>query len=103
MHKEQKGKKHPTKIECKPLILKAVTMIDPATGWFEIAKNDDKCAVTVADIVERTWLNRCPWPDKLTSTEEKNSLKLTSRTWLNHPVGSRQNLQLPETHKQMQL
>ena len=26
----------------KPLILKAVTMIDPATGWFEIKQYDDR-------------------------------------------------------------
>ena len=45
-------KKRPKKIERKPLILKAVTMIDPATGWFEIAKHDDKCAITVANITE---------------------------------------------------
>jgi len=43
--------------------LKAVTMIDPATGWFEIAECDDKRSVSIADIAERTWLNRCPWPD----------------------------------------
>ena len=54
MLKEQKGKKHPMKKECKPLILKAVTMIDPATGWFKIAECDDKCAVTVADIMLQT-------------------------------------------------
>ena len=52
--KEQKEKKHPTKIERKPLILKAVTMIDPATGWFKIAKCDDKCAITATKITERT-------------------------------------------------
>ena len=62
--KEQKRKKRLMKIECKPLILKAVTMIDPATGWFKIAKHDDKHAVTVADIAEWTWLTRCPWPEK---------------------------------------
>ena len=64
MLKEQKGKKRPIKIERKPLILKAVTMIDPATGWFKIAKCDDKCAITVANIVEQTWLTRHPWPEK---------------------------------------
>ena len=38
-------------------------MIDPATGWFEIAEHDDKRAITAADIMEWTWLNRHPWPD----------------------------------------
>ena len=53
------------KIKHKPLILKAVTMIDPATGQFQIAKHDDKCAITIANIIERTWLNRHPWPDQV--------------------------------------
>ena len=32
------------------LICKCVTMIDPATGWFEILQYDDKRAITVANI-----------------------------------------------------
>ena len=72
----QPGKKHPKKIECEPLILKAVTMIDPATGWFEIAKHDDKCAITVANIIERTWLNRCPWPDKINLDRGKELIRI---------------------------
>ena len=67
----QPGKKRPKKIERKPFILKAVTMIDPATGWFEIAKHDDKWSVTVADIAERTWLTRCLWPDKINLSRRK--------------------------------
>ena len=44
------------------LILKAATMIDPATGWFEICEYDDKRSITVANIVETQWL--ClPWLD----------------------------------------
>ena len=35
-------------------------MIDPATGWIEIAEIPDKRADTVADVIERTWLN--PYP-----------------------------------------
>jgi len=40
----------------EPLSLKAVTMIDPATGWFEIVQYDDKKSITVANLVEQTWL-----------------------------------------------
>ena len=40
-------------------------MIDPATGWFEIATYDDKRAMTVANIVEFTWLARYPRPSKI--------------------------------------
>ena len=45
------------------LELKAVTMIDPATSWFEIVQYDDKKSMTVANIVENTWLTRYPRPD----------------------------------------
>jgi hypothetical protein len=35
--------------------LKCVTMIDMATGWFEIKQYDDKISITVANIVEQEW------------------------------------------------
>ena len=38
-------------------------MIDPATGWFEIAEYDDKHSITIANIVEQQWLCRYPRPD----------------------------------------
>jgi Integrase zinc binding domain/RNase H-like domain found in reverse transcriptase len=50
----------------KPLICKCVTMIDPATGWFEIHQYDDKYSITVANIVEQQWLARYPWPTQMT-------------------------------------
>ena len=56
----RKGKHKPD------LQLKAVTMIDPATGWFEIATYDDKRSMTVANIVEHTWLSRYPRPSEVT-------------------------------------
>ena len=34
-----------------PLILKALTMIDPATGWFEIVHYNEKQAATIANLV----------------------------------------------------
>ena len=39
-----------------PLILKAVTMIDPVTRWFEITQYSDKKAMTIANLVETMWL-----------------------------------------------
>jgi hypothetical protein len=36
--------------------LKCVTMINPATGWFEIKQCDDKKSITVANIIEQEWL-----------------------------------------------
>jgi hypothetical protein len=44
---ERKGKK-----DLKPWCL---TMIDPATGWFEMHQIDDKTAAEVADTCEKTW------------------------------------------------
>ena len=34
--------------------LRCVTMIDPATGWFEIKQYDDKKSITVANIASQT-------------------------------------------------
>ena len=48
------------------LICKCVTMIDPATGWFEIAQYDDKRSITIANIAETEWFARYPWPNKIT-------------------------------------
>ena len=46
----------------KKLTLWAVTMIDPATGWFEAKHIPDKEPGTVANAVEQAWLTRYPWP-----------------------------------------
>jgi transposase InsO family protein len=48
------------------LVCRAVTMIDPATGWFEIHEYNDKKSITVANIVEQEWLCRYPWPTQIT-------------------------------------
>ena len=48
------------------LICKCVTMIDPATGWFEIHQYNDKRSITVANIAEQEWFSRYPWPTQVT-------------------------------------
>ena len=40
-------------------------MIDPATGWFEIASISRKRADYVANYLEMTWLTRYPWPTEI--------------------------------------
>ena len=60
----------PYKIEQKEhkneLKSQAVTIIDPATGWFEIHEHDDKRAVTVANTLEQQWLvPRHPRPSSI--------------------------------------
>ena len=47
-------------------ICKCVTMIDPATGWFEIHQYDDKRSITIANIAEQEWFSRYPWPTQVT-------------------------------------
>jgi hypothetical protein len=48
------------------LICRCVTMIDPATGWFEIHQYQDKRSITVANIAEQEWFSRYPWPTQVT-------------------------------------
>ena len=49
----------------KTLSLWCITMIDPATGWFEMKEIPNKRADTIANIVEQTWLTRYPWPTQV--------------------------------------
>ena len=49
-----------------PLRLMAVTMIDPATGWFEIRETKTKSSDVIANHVEIAWLTRYPWPVYIT-------------------------------------
>ena len=46
----------------KKWTLHCLTMIDPATGWFEIAEIPNKRADEVANILEQQWFSRYPWP-----------------------------------------
>ena len=48
------------------LILKAVNIIDPLTGWFEITQYKDKKSMKIANLVETTRLVCCPWPVEIT-------------------------------------
>ena len=48
------------------LNLKAVTMIDPVTGWFKIAQYNDGIEIYIAKLVETAWLTRYPRPMKIT-------------------------------------
>ena len=47
---ERKNKKK------KPLVLWALTMIDPATGWFEMREIKTKKADEIANVLEQAWL-----------------------------------------------
>ena len=41
-------------------------MIDPVTGWFEIAQYDDKIATSIATLVETKQMYRHPIPIEIT-------------------------------------
>jgi hypothetical protein len=42
--------------------LLTLTMIDPATGWFEIVDATNKSATSTQDLFHNTWLARYPRP-----------------------------------------
>ena len=45
--------------------LHCLTMINPATGWFEIVETPNRRADEVANSLEMTWLTRYPWPTEV--------------------------------------
>ncbi len=45
--------------------LLCLTMMDPATGWFEIVKVIEKQADIIANLLEFMWLTRYPWPTEI--------------------------------------
>ena len=49
-------------------------MIYPVTGWFEVTQYSDKKVMTIANLVETTWLFRYPWTVESRMNEEENSL-----------------------------
>ena len=48
-----------------PLKLWCLTMIDPATSWFEMAQIPNKTAAPIADIAAKTWFTRYPLPQRI--------------------------------------
>ena len=48
-----------------PLELWALTMIDPATGWFDMVPIETKRADIIANKLEQAWLTKYPWRTKV--------------------------------------
>ena len=46
-------------------------MIDPVTEWFEVLRFDDKIAITIANLVETTWLSKYPRPIEINYDQGK--------------------------------
>ena len=61
-----------------PLKLWCLTMIDPATGWFEMAQIPNKTAAKIADITEKTWFTRYP-------RQQRIVFDRGTKSWLNLP------------------
>jgi transposase InsO family protein len=55
-----------TKYE-KELSIQAITMCDPATGWFEVAEIKDKISEGTAKIFDQTWFCHYPNPKRCIS------------------------------------
>ena len=55
----------PDKPKSQQTLLWALTMIDPATGWFEIVTVPTKRADYISNIFEQVWLNRYPFPTEV--------------------------------------
>ena len=41
-------------------------MIDTLTGWLKITQHDNKISISIANLVETTWLSRYPRPIEIT-------------------------------------
>ena len=48
-----------------PLKLWCLTMINPATGWFEMKQIPNKMAAEIADITKKTWFTHYPLPQRI--------------------------------------
>jgi hypothetical protein len=65
-----KGKKE-THLHC-------LTMINPATGWFEISEVEDKTSAKIANLFEMLWINHYPWPQQVVMDCGRNSWAMSS-------------------------
>jgi Integrase core domain len=73
------------------LTLHCVTMIDPVTGWFELAEIPVKSANVVIDVLEQKWLNRYPRPTSVVMDHGREFMAEVKRT-LKHDYGVQHKL-----------
>ena len=60
--------------------LHCMTMIDPATGWFDIVEIPNKRADYIANLLEMHWLTRYPWPTEIRMDRGKEFAAEVSQT-----------------------
>lgn len=78
------------KIRCKgklPLECICVTMMDPASGCFKIKQYNNKCTITVTNIVEQEWLTHYPWPTQITYDRGNKFVRHEFRHMITHDYG----------------
>jgi len=63
-----------------------VTVINHATGFFEIVEIGQKTANMIANWLELHWLTQCPWPTEITVDKGKEFVREVSKT-LNNKCG----------------
>jgi primosomal protein N'' len=73
------------------LKLHCLTMIDPVTGWFELAEIPAKTADVVMDTLEQKWLNRYPRPTMVVMDRGKEFMAEVRKT-LKHDYGIQRKL-----------
>jgi transposase InsO family protein len=74
------------------LTLHCLTMIDPVTGWFELAEIPAKSAdVVIDDVLEQKWLNRYPRPTSVVMDRGREFMAEVKRT-LKHDYGVQRKL-----------
>ena len=53
------------KVQNYDLIVKAVTIINPITGWFKITQYGYRKIITIVKLLQTTWLTRYFWPTRI--------------------------------------
>ena len=51
-----------------------MTMIDPATGWFEVHEIPNKRSDKVANVINQEWFHRHPWSTQVICDRGKKSI-----------------------------
>ena len=67
--------------------LSALTVIDPATGWFEITEVKDTTAATAAAAFDDTWLSHHPRPQFIGMDGGSKNKAEFRETMINHGLG----------------
>ena len=57
-------------------------MINPVRGWFEITQYENKRAISIANLVETTWMSRYPGPIEITYGQGKGFIGHAFRKYL---------------------